>query len=765
MKTYLKLKPDFENILLTQLVVLFLFIFSFNTHANQDNKTIHLFPTTEFNSRTLVSMGIPFAPGQLNDTRNLRLFNEVNEEVQVFVKPTLFWHWKPSGKNTIRAVKIQFYVDNAIEHKAYKFTLDTDRDVTFDLEEQEYALGIQTSSNPLKASMQYPKITTVINSDWLAQSQIIPPFIAMQNDYQQSFWQSQFNWAKELDFTNMNLANWLFDRVSALYKGCMRNASVECYQEAFLSFRFWINHIDREGGVNGCQGGLAISSKEQKACDTKYVYIEPIKIHLALTGDDTLFDENLVNDMATLSRENFYYQPNTADPYNTQNEPFTERAAGISLLAQISAFEILGDESILDDIERRIETLYQHQLNNPDGLNPDGSFRHAWSRHEGANYPGDDNFDDRRFSPWMSENIIDALWHSYHIINDERIGEILRFTSEAIEEWGFADSNGYIEKFGSSLHDMPNGASWKSSCNKNGSIVLYSGSSTADSKALIKTQNNDGWYSDSHNPEIILALAVGYYFETDINKANKLRSRILSIRDNYLNSECGKNKSTKRMFNWNNRSNYWGTYLWVLNQKGETDTYESPSAEEGSDESVTIPEFTYNKELSDDFNQPLSQFWLKNTYWKLENNTLVSTHSGQLLIEQLPNINGPYAISLDLNTTENFKIGKSIVFSGNGSEFFTARIRGGTWGGVYIYHHIAPWDLGGRLLSSKNLETLYAPVYRLKVIVNSSNAKVYIDNILQLDFTHEFPFENNALGVFTQGVLSSADNFSFKYTD
>jgi len=253
------------------------------------------------------------------------------------------------------------------------------------------------------------------------------------------------------------------------------------------------------------------------------------------------------------------------------DEFFSERSAGLTLLAKIAAYELLPEhsETLLDNINKRIDVLYEMQHSNPDNNGFDGTFRHSWARHEGSEYNGNEP-NDRRFSPWMSENLVDALWQYYQIESSEKVRTMLEGIAKGTLNWGFSGSKGYIDKFGSSLSNLPNGANWGNGCSntlqdKPKPILLYSGSSIADSASLISTQNSEGWYSDSHHPQAILTLAIGYHFSTDPAEKEEFQALIQDIHDSYFTTLCGQGSSTIRKFNWNNRSNSWGTYLYFKN--------------------------------------------------------------------------------------------------------------------------------------------------------------------------------------------------------
>ena len=96
------------NIVVSMLSV-FLYFASIATYAvTTTNQTILLTPEKPLLTKTLVTLGVPFAPGQLKNISSFRLYNEKGEDVPIFTKATMYWHWKEAPKNTIRAVKVQF---------------------------------------------------------------------------------------------------------------------------------------------------------------------------------------------------------------------------------------------------------------------------------------------------------------------------------------------------------------------------------------------------------------------------------------------------------------------------------------------------------------------------------------------------------------------------------------------------------------------------------------------------------------------------------
>ena len=79
-------------------------------------------------------------------------------------------------------------------------------------------------------------------------------------------------------------------------------------------------------------------------------------------------------------------------------------------------------------------------------------------------------------------------------------------------------------------------------------MAWYWSSSLADLDALVRTQDNDGMYSDAHTLELALPVADALYFKKD----SRRREGLGGIAHSYSDSCAGARKPPRR-FNWNNR--------------------------------------------------------------------------------------------------------------------------------------------------------------------------------------------------------------------
>jgi hypothetical protein len=464
-----------------------------------------------------VTVGIPFPPGVLRDARLVRILDARGNEVAASITATLDWH---TGEGGIRAVRAQFRAAPG----RYAFDIGTPRKA--DAPGWPYAQGLVKDK---------PAALATLTAEWLTASLIAgPQSVATRDEAYARYVDAQFQWAKELPVKDTTA--WLFDRPSTLFKAYVRTGRSDYLEAAETSYRWYMAGIKRDGlpVSPSCGGGWL---PDGKPCDVKYVYLEPILLAVALSGDDSMHDAATVAKMADLWNSGGWNGP--PGPYRHPQDYFTERLAGLGLIETVAAYELTGDARYRERIAARVGWLDEQQRHNPDGLGDDGSWRNSWNVHE--NDP--DGADDvRGASPWMSENIVDGLWHAWLVTRDPRIPPMIVAFGRYLERYGWIDPGLLV-----SPHDWRNGCS-----GQGGQIAWYWSSSHAKPGALMKIQESEGWYSDGHTVELGLPVAAAYYFETDPAHAAALKKRFSALSSSY-SSSCAAISDTLRRFNWNNR--------------------------------------------------------------------------------------------------------------------------------------------------------------------------------------------------------------------
>jgi hypothetical protein len=475
-----------------------------------------------------VTVGIPFPPGTLHDPKQVHILDAHGAEVPASVTTTLRWHFRD---DSVRAVRVQFHGAPG----SYAFAVGTSR--ATDAPGWPYAQGLVDGKLAAVATL---------TPQWLTMSLIAgPQSVAPRGEAYAGYVDAQFRWASALP--TKDTTAWLFDRPSTLFKAYVRTGRADYLEAAEESYRWYMAGIKRDGlpVSPSCGGGWL---PDGKPCDVKYVYIEPIVLAVALSGDDSMHDAATVAKMAELWHSGGWNGPPGA--YKQPKDYFTERLAGLGLIETVAAYELTGEARYRDWIDARVGWLQEHQKSNPDGLGDDGSWRNSWNVHE--NDPDGAN-DVRGASPWMSENIIDGLWHAWLVTADPRIPGMITGFGRYIEKYGWIDAKLLV-----SPHDWRNGCS-----GPNGQIAWYWSSSQARTDALMKIQESEGWYSDGHTVELGLPVAAAWYFEKDPVQAAALKKRFAAIASSY-SPECAAISDTLRRFNWNNRGA--GVAQWMMAQ-------------------------------------------------------------------------------------------------------------------------------------------------------------------------------------------------------
>ncbi len=511
------------------------------TTAHPDWQKITLHRHGASGKQVAVTFGIPFPPGMLQDARNVHILDEHGNKLPAHITPSLRWY---VGARGIRAVRVQMHVELAGDARTLRFALGAP-DTGSEVPGWPYVDGLVMNADGVRV----PGVLATLSAQWMSTSLIAGPQLASTTptDYDR-YESTQFEWAQKLPRDEGSA--WLFDRPTTLFQAYVRTGRLDYLAAATESYRFYMSHLHRTGapGWPLCGGGWSLG--KVNVCDPKYVYIEPILLALGLTGDDSEHDDALISRMVGEWDTGGWNV--AAGPYTHPDQWFTERESGLALLSIVSAYELTGEQRYLEDINRHVGWLYDHQQNNPDGLGIDGSWRNSWDKHEGNPYNA--ATDTRGSSPWMTQNIIDGLWHAWLVTGDRRIPVMITDFGRYLEQYGWIDPQ--------TLRTA--GKDWRDPCSgPEGQISWYWSSAHARPAQLIAIENSDGWYSDAHDVELTLPIAAARYFTTDPRLQHALDRRLKLLTSSY-NTSCAKNSSTPRRFNWNNRGT--GAVQWLLRQ-------------------------------------------------------------------------------------------------------------------------------------------------------------------------------------------------------
>lgn len=540
------------------------------------NTTMTLVADTAITPTTteLVTFALPFAQGDVTDLSEIKV-SIGGSEVAAYVEQGLTW-W---ADNSIRSATIQL---QNVDMTAGNVTVTVD-DTGFStarLTEQPHNNG-WVAAGADKNNHLYPRIFALHDKQYLADSGLIPPYDPAPDidDAFETYQVAQFNNNfGALNYSTSTNSNWLFDRSSAMFKAYMTTGRVEFLKEAFLSKQFYFTYVRNDGTTPTAAGGDGCWTYGGTGCDDgKYIAPQQAKLALGLVGDNSQWDNSLIVEMA-LQADLGWSQYGSRDLFDNENEGFTERGAGLTGLAEVIAYEMTGDATILAHLNERIASLKDMQQtekawDTANGWTPkSGGWTHNIDVHEGnpGATLGDTNA--RGFSVWMTENIIDFLWQAYYATGNADAPEMMRLAANAVDDYGFTS----VYNSGTGAHDelaeftaLGATSNRAQSCNttRADTSLLYMTSSFADTA----TRTSGDWYpyySDNHNIEVVLILAAGYKFETDSAKKTKLASRITKLIDGWTSGTCASTvfANVYRLFNWQHRSNSVRTWNRILRE-------------------------------------------------------------------------------------------------------------------------------------------------------------------------------------------------------
>ncbi|TYT25788.1 hypothetical protein FZO89_05700 [Luteimonas viscosa] len=502
--------------------------------AQSPPTTITLTRNGDVGNAELVNLGIPFPQGMLTDAARVRILAPDGAEVPAFVAPTLRWHW---ADNSIRAVRVQFQAD---PDTTYRF--DISRPRTRSLAAQPYDNGTRAG----KMGAPVPRVIATLDPAWLTHSQIAGPQLpyAADRDYDR-YVDRQWQWARDTSYSGVHA--FLFDRASVIGYQYVRSGRPDVFLEFYNSATFYLSKIKRTGGGGGwpdCTGGWEFDGVSP--CDPKYGYLTPHLLLAALAGDDTRLDAATVQHVFDNQVRGGWN--GALGPYTGGHQAWTERQVGLALAQLVAGYQLTGEASMRRSIEDVLGWLYAHQQTPPASDPFTGAWTHSWQAHEGLDY--DAATDVRGGSPWMSANIVGGLWHAWLVTGDERIPTMLRDFGRYLEQHGFASD--------------AEAGDWLSGCNAGGTIGWYFSSAVSPRSRVVAIQDDQGYGSDAHNPELLMAVAAARHFEADPVWRARFEQRAQRL-GRYLNTQCAAASHTPRAFNWQHRN---PEFAWMLAQSG-----------------------------------------------------------------------------------------------------------------------------------------------------------------------------------------------------
>jgi len=409
-------------------------MFSFGANAFYDENAFFPTPITtgstsfvlqpiesvQLNSSEMISFGMPFPKGYLENTSTIRLLDASGNEIPIFTKVLTPWRNLSTGADeaSLRSVLIQLEVnytdvdgDGLADSLPVTIQWGAEIRATNDLPEVNTVSGWRLVNSHLYSAdenVYEPPVYAVFSANWyglsVLKSRILPsgthPDFAMYDEAFNQFSQSALNKVdprvseEYLTDYSTAYASWLYDRSMTLYQVAFKTGNYQLLREAHRASQFYANHVDSNGYFD-----------LKTFNDLKYSYVEGLATNYWLTGSNDI--KAKISQMANVF-DSFNIE------YSLSNNFWTERHASNVLAGYVVSFEVLGGNDLAEKSQNAFTALYNMQNSPSAGIPNTGGLMHTRNSHgEGGDYFVS--------SPWMSALLADAVERYYIHSNDSRV--------------------------------------------------------------------------------------------------------------------------------------------------------------------------------------------------------------------------------------------------------------------------------------------------------------------------------------------------------
>jgi len=334
--------------------------------------------------QSLVSNGMPFAPGQLLSERDVAFFNG---EREMPIATRVLARWPQDG--SVRSLLVQFLLD--IEATRGPITMRWGQPRT------TQDLGVT------EVTWDYPEGLLVVPAQWLCDSQVIGAQVPMGSHEFPAYDQRirQFYPARRDDRLTGDIAHdGYYSTPHVFYQLYVRSGDPEIFlaarQEA-LAYR------DTELIVEGPERG-----RHRQRAESRYIYVEALADDYLLTGDRR--SREVAGYMAEYLRN--HVEPAKAFYPKTATNFWTEREIAFPFLGVLAYYEISGDETFLKTAEQYMDNLYRMQRQWPGR----GGFIHNLYAHDTDEGARPDEYGG---SPFMTGLLLEAIVKYHRVTGSE----------------------------------------------------------------------------------------------------------------------------------------------------------------------------------------------------------------------------------------------------------------------------------------------------------------------------------------------------------
>ena len=349
--------------------------------------TVHDYPTGD-GPPGLASNGIPFAPGALYDTSDLKL-SDGSTEIPVAARELARWH----GDNSIRAILLQFDASFAGPSKTYSLAIGEPATLTDTL---------------ATVTWDFPTRIIALPAGYLCSSQILGSQKPFEGGQFAAWEQKCVNRYHEIEYEGATLgdcanSDQYYNSISSSYQLYARTGDIAY----LINGRKWALHHARNQiylsgpyighGKCGNPGGMYNDVTGEVSLDrTRYTYVRGlVDDYFLWGGEEAKSVAGIVVDNFFMTHDNtFYYLPPGSTAF------WTEREAGFALIGLLAYHEATNDMTYLDRATQRVDSLYQMQADTDGG---------AWPHDLNAHDPGECASSSQGVSPWMTGLLLEGI--------------------------------------------------------------------------------------------------------------------------------------------------------------------------------------------------------------------------------------------------------------------------------------------------------------------------------------------------------------------
>ena len=373
---------------------------------------LHINPQV-LNRVVVVSFGVPFPPGFLQDTSQVSLRDDSGQEMPISVTELARWPQTAPHGGGIRAVMVQMRdLYMSADPREYTLSWGSARTANESKTWPARTDWVEVSDGSYPAgAISEPAVYALLPPAWLGQcllkGRTNPVGTQLDFEWYETYMARYYLTAvnqvddlvpaeKRIDYVGQ-YGPWLFDRATTLFMVYFRQGALDNLRQAHRAAQYYASQIQPDGRF-----GL----KQDK--DGKYNYQECLALDYWLTGDSELLP---VSERVRQAMD--WWNP----IFQTKNGQgfWTERHYAYWLLNALVSYEITGDSQYLDKAKAAVDSAVLMLSDPPPGAPRDfGCLIHSGRQHG-------EGFDLPFCSPWMTQLAADALMRYYIVTGDQRI--------------------------------------------------------------------------------------------------------------------------------------------------------------------------------------------------------------------------------------------------------------------------------------------------------------------------------------------------------